>query len=503
MTSSHEIKTSEVWDTWDDEATNWLDRLGDYRGRTSTFERVASAGPVEDLPDESATTLRETILRCCYSVIRRADREPRSRRDTQILTARYGIGVDMQTLEEIGRARGGVSREVIRQQEQQALEHLHASAFTRSAAVRAHLAWLTFNDGLILPDTELPTVTLPLFRLLNDVYPDRFGLICRDDNGIVATDPWPLERTSRAFEQFRPTYFQSGLESATRALIECVPFAPETLQYHRVVDRLNRWADVQDAVLVTGRRTTLVRAALANIGGTAHFKTIAREAATLSGEACTPAYEHNIHAVLGIYTDVFVRPGGRGMYALATDGVSTTDGLVEEMHKIVSKSDVWMSAEGVWKRLPRGNRFTMPSVAMTAGMFPEVFRVTSFGLIASAVRPAPVPSPEAVATVVSHLTMARSASRDELHGALTIPAEEIDSVLACEPRLLRVGSLRAPAYLYYIRPVQPRELSKRAFLELLRQDFGLPTLADAATFAMDRFNVAVNVSKMKDAATDA
>ncbi|MDP9025923.1 MAG: hypothetical protein M3N13_11185 [Candidatus Eremiobacteraeota bacterium] len=498
MTICHDSTTFNPLELWEDATTAWSGRLGEYRGRTNSFERVAINGLIQEHPDESAETLRETILRCCYSVIRPADRERHSERDADILVARYGLGVEKQTLQEIAQAHGQKCRESIRQKEGQALRHLRASAFLRSAAVRAHLAWLTFNDGLILPNTELPTVTLGLFNLLKDIYPGRFDLTCRDENSIVATHPWPLEQTSNAFEKFRSTYFRNGVECATKALIDCVPFALETSQYRRVVDRLSRWASEQEAVLVTGRRATLIRATLVNIGGTAHFKTIAREAATISGNACTPAYEHSIHAALTLYSDDFVRPGGRGMYALAADGFSMTDGLVEEMHKIVSKADMWLSAESVWKRLPRGNHFTKVSVAMTATTFPEVFRVTSFGLIASAEKPAPCASPVAVAVVERYLTMARSASREELHGVVTLPTDEIDAVLASEPRFLRIGSLRAPAYLCYIRPIEPRGLSKRTFLELLREDFGLATLEDAATFAMDRFGVAVSVRIMKD-----
>lgn len=80
-----------------------------------------------------------------------------------------------------------------------------------------------------------------------------------------------------------------------------------------------------------------------------------RKVATLADETYTPVYEHNIHVVLGLATDVFARLGGRGMYALVTDGVATTDGLVEEMNRIVSNVDTWLSSLSVWKRLPRGN----------------------------------------------------------------------------------------------------------------------------------------------------
>ena len=123
-------------------------------------------------------------------------------------------------------------------------------------------------------------------------------------------------------------------------------------------------------MLVTKRRTTLVRAALAKIGGTAHFTTIAREATTIANEPCTVAYEHNVHAALRLYTDVFARPGGRGMYALVADGIANTDGLAEEMRKIIAGVNAWMSAQRIWQALPLGNRFTLPSVTMTAGQFP-------------------------------------------------------------------------------------------------------------------------------------
>ena len=142
-----------------------------------------------DNVDESLAFLHETILRCFASAIRRVDREPRSKRDAEILIAKYALGVEKQTLEEIAKARGGVSREVIRQQERQALEHLRASDLLKSDAVRAHLARLIFNDGLILPGTGLPAVTLELLLLLEDTHPGKFELSCHDGNAVVATLP--------------------------------------------------------------------------------------------------------------------------------------------------------------------------------------------------------------------------------------------------------------------------------------------------------------------------
>lgn len=404
-----------------------------------------------DNVDESLAFLHETILRCCASAIRRVDREPRSKRDAEILIAKYALGVEKQTLEEIAKARGGVSREVIRQQERQALEHLRASDFLKSDAVRAHLAWLIFNDGLILPGTGLPAVTLELLLLLEDTHPGKFELSCHDGNAVVATLPWPLHQTAAAFENFEQSYVRSGVEFATQKLLEYIPFSPETAQFRRFADQLERWAEAQDAVLVTGRRTTLVRAALAKIGGTSHFTTIAREAATIANESCTVAYEHNVHSALRLYTDVFARPGGRGMYALVADGIANTDGLAEEMRKILAGVNAWMSGQRIWQALPLGNRFTLPSVTMTAGQFPFFFRITSFGLIASAEKPAPGPATGAIAAVVTYLASVRSTSRDALHRGVsaTMTADEIDAVLACEQRILRIGSPRARSYLCY------------------------------------------------------
>lgn len=262
---------------------------------------------------------------------------------------------------------------------------------------------------------------------------------------------WPLHQTAAAFENFEQSYVRSGVEFATQKLLECIPFSPETAQFRRVADQLKRWAEAQDAVLVTGRRTTLVRAALAKIGGTAHFTTIAREATTIANEPCTVAYEHNVHAALRLYTDVFARPGGRGMYALVADGIAATDGLAEEMRKILAGVNAWMSGQRIWQALPLGNRFTLPSVTMTAGQFPFFFRITSFGLIASAEKPAPVPATGAIAAVVTYLASVRSTSRDALHRGVsaTMTVDEIDAVLACEQRILRIGSPRARSYLCY------------------------------------------------------
>ena len=246
----------------------------------------------------------------------------------------------------------------------------NATSTRDNDAVRAHLAWLIFNDGLILPGTGLPAVTLELLRLLEDTHPGKFELSCHDGNAVVATLRWPLQQTAAAFENFEQSYVRSGVEFATQKILECIPFSPETAQFRRVADQLKRWAEAQDAVLVTGRRTTLVRAALAKIGGTAHFTTIAREATTIANEPCTVAYEHNVHAALRLYTDVFARPGGRGMYALVADGIANTDGLAEEMRKILAGVNAWMSAQRIWQALPLGNRFTLPSVTMTAGQFP-------------------------------------------------------------------------------------------------------------------------------------
>ena len=246
----------------------------------------------------------------------------------------------------------------------------NATSTRDNDAVRAHSAWLIFNDGLILPGTGLPAVTLELLRLLEDTHPGQFELSCHDGNAVVATLRWPLQQTASAFENFEQSYVRSGVEFATQKLLECIPFSPETAQFRRVADQLERWAEAQDAVLVTGRRTTLVRAALAKIGGTAHFTTIAREAATIANEPSTVAYEHNVHVVLRLYTDVFARPGGRGMYALVADGIATTDGLAEEMRKILAGVNGRMSAQRIWQALPLGNRFTLPSVTMTAGQFP-------------------------------------------------------------------------------------------------------------------------------------
>ena len=165
MTSSQRSQTAVNEDLWDDETTAWSHGVAKYQGRSATFERVTGSDCVVDNVDESLAFLHETILRCCASAIRRVDREPRSKRDAEILIAKYALGVEKQTLEEIAKARGGVSREVIRQQERQALEHLRASDFLKSDAVRAHLAWLIFNDGLILPGTGLPAVTLELLQI--------------------------------------------------------------------------------------------------------------------------------------------------------------------------------------------------------------------------------------------------------------------------------------------------------------------------------------------------
>jgi len=78
--------------------------------------------------------------------------------------------------------------------------------------------------------------------------------------------------------------------------------------------------------------------------------------------------------------------------------------------------------------------------------------------------------------------------------------DEIDAVLACEQRILRIGSPRARSYLCYPRPIKERELTKHGLLDLLKADLGLATLEAAATYAMDTFGVVTSVGRMREAA---
>ena len=467
-----------------------------FVGRISDFERVKAPTLGAETDDESVENLHETIRLCCRSAIKRADALPRSERDSSILIARYGLGVEKLTLDEIANSRG-VTRQLIAQQEIQALKHLKESGFLRSGPVRAHLAWLTFNDGIILPGTELPKLTLAVYRLLNDVRPSDFRISCHDEDGVVVSDPWPCEAIIAAFTAFPKTFKKSGLDGAKQSILQCIPFAADTSQYSRVAEKILHWADTQQAELVVGSRTSLVRAALERIGGTAHFSRVAREAAAIENKPCTAKYERNIHAALGLYPELFARPGGDGMYALASDGVATTDGLAEEMRKIVDGNAHWMSPKSVWDRLPKGHCFKLTSVPMTASQFPQIFRVASFGLIASAKALPPDP-PEAIVTAVAaYLAKVRSATRAELHRDLasTIPTDAVDTVLAFEKRVLRIGSLREQAFIYYIRPLEKPALKKRAFAEMLMHDFSLLSLTDAARYAMDHYGISINVRK--------
>jgi hypothetical protein len=208
---------------------------------------------------------------------------------------------------------------------------------------------------------------------------------------------------------------------------------------------------------------------LREIGTTAHFTTIAKFAAVVEKAPYSTKYARNIHAALGRLTDVFVRPGGDGMFALKHAEASHTKSLPEEMTQILTEAKAHMSARTIYDRLPSASRYSFASVSMTAAIRTDLFQTTEMlGLISSRSEPPPPPNEYATRLVYNELTEHQGSTRQEVKNSLkgVITDDQIDSVLALDSHIVRVGSAY-PQYVWLGRATDPRQFTKAGFVTFL------------------------------------